>query len=76
MRDRGLSPAGCNIYIGAMNAFCSWLHENGHLGERVRIKQIKVAPTRAPSVASSVAVAIFKRPLRVRSDLLQKMQEI
>lgn len=30
MRRKGLSPACINIYLRAMNAFCSWLHENGH----------------------------------------------
>src|SRR5688500_17046459 len=29
MRQRGMSPAGCNIYIRAMNAFGSWLKEEG-----------------------------------------------
>jgi hypothetical protein len=27
LRDRGIRPATCNTYLGAMNAFCAWLYE-------------------------------------------------
>lgn len=41
MRQRGRSPGGVNIYIRAMNAFCSWLAEQGHLKEPIRLRQLK-----------------------------------
>src|SRR5438045_1415009 len=37
----GMSPAGINIYIRAMNAFCSWLKEQGLVTDQIVLKQIK-----------------------------------
>ena len=33
-RERGVRPVTCNTYVGAMNAFCRWLHEEGHVAHR------------------------------------------
>jgi integrase/recombinase XerD len=44
LRQRGLSPAGINIYIRAMNSFCSWLKENDHTTHTVKLKQFKAHP--------------------------------
>lgn len=41
-RDRGLRPVTCNTYIGAMNAFCAWLHQEGHIPERVKMPKLRV----------------------------------
>ena len=41
LREGGMSPAGTNVYIRGMNSFLSWLWENGHTGERLKVKQIK-----------------------------------
>lgn len=41
LRQRGLSPAGINIYIRAMNSFSSWLKENDHITQTVKLKQFK-----------------------------------
>ena len=37
-RELGLRPVTVNTYIGAMNAFCAWLHEEGHVAERVKLR--------------------------------------
>ena len=37
LRERGIRPLTCNTYIGAMNAFYRWLHEEGHARERVKV---------------------------------------
>lgn len=29
MRERGLTPGGCNMYLRTVNSFLSWLHEQG-----------------------------------------------
>jgi integrase/recombinase XerD len=42
LRERGIRPVTCNTYIGAMNAFCRWLHEEGHARERVKIQKLRV----------------------------------
>jgi integrase/recombinase XerD len=43
-RQAGMSPAGVNIYIRAMNAFCSWLKENGYVAEHIVLRQLKNQP--------------------------------
>ena len=37
---RNMSPAGANIYIRAMNSFCAWLKEDGHLSEESLVRQL------------------------------------
>ena len=41
-RERGVRPITCNTYIGAMNAFCVWLHEEGHLAEPLKLPKLRV----------------------------------
>lgn len=41
MREQGRKTVTCNTYIRGMNSFLSWLHENGHLSEHLKIKQLK-----------------------------------
>ena len=42
VRQRGVQPVSCNTYIKALNAFCLWLHEEGHLVERLQLPLLKV----------------------------------
>ena len=42
LRERGIKPVTCNTYVGAMNAFCGWLHEEGHARERVKLPKLRV----------------------------------
>jgi integrase/recombinase XerD len=42
LRERGVKPVTCNTYVGAMNAFCAWLHEEGHTSERVKLPKLRV----------------------------------
>ena len=44
MRERGLSPGGINVRARAINSYLTWLHEDGHLPERLRIKLLKNPP--------------------------------
>jgi site-specific recombinase XerD len=41
MRERGLSNGGCNLRIRTVNSFLTWLHEEGHTAERLRVKLLK-----------------------------------
>jgi integrase/recombinase XerD len=41
-RERGVRPISCNTYIKALNAFCLWLHEEGHLSHRLELPLLKV----------------------------------
>jgi integrase/recombinase XerD len=42
LRDRGVRPITCNTYIVAMNAFCAWLHAEGHATDRVKLSKLRV----------------------------------
>jgi site-specific recombinase XerC len=42
LRERGIRPVTCNTYIGAMNAFCRWLHDEGHARLRVKVAKLRV----------------------------------
>ena len=42
VRQRGVKPVSCNTYIKALNAFCLWPHEEGHLLERLQLPMLKV----------------------------------
>src|SRR5262245_40040798 len=35
VRQRGVKPVSCNTYIKALNAFSRWLHDEGHVAQRV-----------------------------------------
>jgi integrase/recombinase XerD len=40
MREEGLSPGACNVYIRSMNSFLTWLHEGGYVTEPLRLRQL------------------------------------
>jgi integrase/recombinase XerD len=41
LRENGFKPVTCNTYIRGMNSFLTWLHENEHTAEHLKIKQLK-----------------------------------
>lgn len=41
LRERGMSPGGCNCYIRSVNSFLTWLHTEEHLAERLRVKLLR-----------------------------------
>lgn len=45
MRSRGMSPGGCNVYIGAINSFCSWLAAEGRLEKPIHLKLLQQTKT-------------------------------
>ena len=44
MRERGLSPGGINLRARAINSYLTWLHEDSHLSERLKIKMLRNPP--------------------------------
>ena len=44
MRERGLTPGGCNVRIRSVNSYLSWLHSEGHIRERLRMKLLPNPP--------------------------------
>jgi site-specific recombinase XerD len=41
LRERGLTPSGCNTYIRPVNSYLSWLHEQGHIPSPLRLKKLR-----------------------------------
>ena len=44
MREQGLTPGGINVRLRSINSFLTWLHEEGHLHEPLRVKRLKNPP--------------------------------
>ena len=44
MRERGLTPGGANLRARAINSYLTWLHEDRHLRERLKIKMLRNPP--------------------------------
>lgn len=42
LRERRIPPVTCHTYIGAMNAYCVWLKEEGRLREPVKLRKLRV----------------------------------
>jgi site-specific recombinase XerD len=61
-----MSPAGANIYIRAMNAYCAWLKEKGHVADQIILKQVK-APQK-PVYAFSEAEIRALTAIKPRGD--------
>lgn len=67
LRDRGVKPVTCNTWLRALNAFFRWLHENGHLTERVHMRPLKVEKRLVETLDSDTirAIVTFKLPTAV-----------
>jgi integrase/recombinase XerD len=62
MRERGLTPGGCNMYIRTVNSYLSWLHEEGHMTAALRVKVLR-APVHQKTLLSASdirALLLFK----------------
>jgi integrase/recombinase XerD len=55
MRQKGISAQGCNMYIRTMNSFLTWLAEEGHAPERLKLKLLK-APVRHPETLTDADI--------------------
>jgi integrase/recombinase XerD len=42
LRQRSVRPVSCNTYIKALNAFCRWLHDEGHTPDRFELSLLRV----------------------------------
>jgi integrase/recombinase XerD len=52
-RDRGLTRGGINMYARTINSYLSWLHEEGHVSERLRIKLLPDPPKPLTPISDS-----------------------
>jgi site-specific recombinase XerD len=44
MRERGLTRGGISMYARTINSYLSWLHAEGHISDRLRIKLLPNPP--------------------------------
>ncbi|HZS04326.1 MAG TPA: tyrosine-type recombinase/integrase [Blastocatellia bacterium] len=60
LREAGVTPATCNTYISALNAFFTWLHENKHLPEKIKIQKLKAEPPIIQTVPTASLEALLR----------------
>jgi site-specific recombinase XerD len=60
LRQQGLSPGGVNMYARAVNSYLTWLHEDGHVNVRLKIKLLR-APLRQHTLLTAAEVAALVR---------------
>jgi len=41
LKESGIKNKSCNVYIGAINSFLSWLWESNLISEKLKIKKLK-----------------------------------
>ncbi len=44
LRMRGLTPGGINVRLRSINSYLSWLHIEGHIAERLRVRLLPDPP--------------------------------
>ncbi len=65
LRERGVSAGGCNMYIRTVNSFLSWLKEEGHIAEPLRVKLLPCSKTPpAPFADRDIRLILTFRPKR------------
>ena len=60
MREGGLSPGACNVYIRSFNSFLSWLHQEGLISEPLKIKQLPQAKKVIPIFSEKHVEALIR----------------
>jgi len=61
MRQRDVKPVSVNTYIKALNAFCRWLHEEGHLAERLELPLLKLEKRVVQTLTDEQMTALLAR---------------
>ena len=68
VRHRGVKPVSCNTYIKALNAFCPWLHTEGHLSGPLQLPLLKVEQRIIQTLSDpSMQALLSQKPQKVRS---------
>lgn len=69
MREKGIKPVTCNTWISGINAICHWLHEEGHLPERLKLSKLRVEKTGRKTLDESVLRAIIRHKPKEHSQI-------
>lgn len=59
LRESDVKPVSCNTYISGMNAFLNWLHEQGHITERLAMKKLRVEQQVIKTLADTTLRALL-----------------
>jgi integrase/recombinase XerD len=60
-RQRNVKPISVNTHIRALNAFCRWLHEEGHHAERLRMPLLKLEKRILPTLTDEQMTTLLAR---------------
>jgi integrase/recombinase XerD len=61
MRQRNVKAVSVNTYIKALNAFCRWLHEEGHQTERLKLPLLKLEKRILQTLTDEQMTALLAR---------------
>lgn len=61
MRQRNVKPVSVNTYIKALNAFCRWLHQEGHHAERLELPLLKLEKRILATLTDEQMTALLAR---------------
>jgi site-specific recombinase XerD len=68
LRQKGLTPGGCNMYIRTVNSYLHWLHDEGHASTRLRVRVLR-APLRQHTLLAATDIrALLRFPPRTKGD--------
>jgi site-specific recombinase XerD len=59
MRQDGLTPGGCNMYIRTINSYLSWLHEGKDLDQPLKVKLLRAPQKQLTLLSDSDIRAIL-----------------
>ena len=68
LREAGVKPRSINTYTCGINSFLTWLWENNFLGERLRIKPLKVEEKIIPTYTESDLKALLSFKPRTKVE--------
>jgi integrase len=61
MRQRNVKAVSVNTYIKALNAFCRWLHEEGHYADRLELPLLKLEKRVLPTLTDDQMTTLLTR---------------
>jgi len=61
MRQRNVKPVSVNTYTKALNAFCKWLHQEGHHADRLELPILKLEKRILQTLADDQMSALLTR---------------
>jgi site-specific recombinase XerD len=74
LRERNVKPVSVNTYIKAVNAFCRWLHTEGHHAERLELSLLKLEKRIIPTLTDAQMTALLTAK-RKRRELAHEITE-